>query len=247
MASIGRTKARRRGSSLYLVLPLLMLAMAIVGFWPQYYGRLLTGAALEGAALHPMVHVHSSLFLLWLGIIAFQAALVRSGHTRVHLRTGPYLAAVGYLAALVGVAGGLILAGARVQRGGSLDEAATFVAAPLLDMLMFAGFLTAAIVYRRRPEVHKRLILFTGYSFAFIGLVRYLARIPGMAENLPLFTVLLLVPVLLCIAWEYASRRQVHRVWWVGLAVFFSRLMLELLTTLPWWLPYGRALIAPFT
>jgi uncharacterized membrane protein YozB (DUF420 family) len=247
MMSATTPASRRRGSALYLVLPFLMIAMAIIGFWPQYYGRLVSGSPLEGVSLHPLVHLHSTLFLVWLGIILGQAMLVRAGHTRVHRKIGPWLAGIGYLAAVVGVIGGLALAGARVTRGGPVDEAATFVAAPLLDMIMFTGFLTASLVYRRRPEVHKRLILFTGYSFAFIGLVRYLVRIPGMVDNLWLTTLLLMVPIMLCIAWEWTTRRRVHLAWWIGLAAFFTRLMLELLTTLPWWQPFGRALIAPFT
>ena len=239
--------SRRRGSTLYLVLPLLMIMMAVVGFWPQYYRRLLTGQALEGVSLHPLVHVHSSLFLLWLGIIMLQAVLVRSGRTRTHRQIGSWLAAVGYSAAVVGLVAGLALAGARVGRGGALDEAATFVAAPILDMIMFTGFLTASIVYRHRPEVHKRLVLFTGYSFAFIGLVRYLVRVPGVMDSLWLATLLLIAPILLCIGWERVTRGHVHPVWWIGLLVFFTRLMLELLATLPWWLPIGRSLIKPFT
>jgi hypothetical protein len=225
---------------------MLMIAMAVIGFWPQYYGRLVAGTALEGVTLHPLVHVHSTMFLSWLAIIVGQAALVRTGRTSLHRRLGPWLAAIGYLAALVGVYAGLTLAAARVARGEALDEAAVFVAAPLLDMIMFTGFLTAAIVWRRRPETHKRLILFTGYSFAFIGLVRYLVRTPGVMENLWLATFLLTVPVLLCIAWEAATRRRVHPVWWVGLGAFFGRLMLELLAMLPWWLPIGRSLIRAF-
>ena len=229
-----------------MILPALMVAMAVTGFWPQYYRRLLTGAALEGVSLHPMVHVHSTLFLLWLAIIVFQAVLVRSGHTRTHRSIGPWLAGVGYLAAVVGVVSGVILAAARVERGSSVDEAAVFVAAPLLDMAMFTGFLTASIVYRRRPEIHKRLILFTGYSFAVIGLIRYLARIPGVMENLWLGTALLILPILICIVWETAARHRAHPVWWIGLGVVLGRLLLELLAALPWWLPLGRGIVRPF-
>ncbi len=146
----------------------------------------------------------------------------------------------------MGLYSGLELAAARVARGGTVDEAAVFVAAPILDMIMFTGFLTASIVWRKRPEVHKRLILFTGYSFAFIGLVRYLARIPGVMENLWLATALLVTPILLCIAWEAATRRRVHPAWWIGLAAFTGRLLLELLAMLPPWLPAGRAIIRAF-
>jgi FtsH-binding integral membrane protein len=120
------------------------------------------------------------------------------------------------------------------------------VAAPVLDMVMFSGFLAAAVAYRRRSEAHKRLILFTGYSFAFIGLVRYLARIPGVMENLWLASVLLVVPIALCIAFEAATRRSVHIASWIGLSVFAARLGVELLAILPLWLPIGRVLVRPF-
>jgi hypothetical protein len=237
--------ALRRRPILYLVLPVLLIALAVFGFWPQYYGRLATGAPLQGVALNPLVHVHSTLFIGWLLIILVQVALVHAGQTRLHRSLGPWLAGIGYAAAAVGLMSGLNLAAARVTRGGALDEAAVFVAAPILDMLMFTGFLTAAVLWRARPEVHKRLIFFTGYSFAFIGLVRYLVR-AGLMQDLWLGTFLLTTPVLLCIAWEAATRRSVHPAWWFGLGAFTLRLLLELLAMLPAWLPIGRALIRPF-
>ncbi|MXP41923.1 hypothetical protein GRI75_09755 [Altererythrobacter soli] len=223
-----------------------MVGAALVGFWPQYYGPLLRGDALEGVSAHPLVHLHSSLFLLWLCVIFGQALLVRLGHVRFHRRIGGWLAGLGYCAAAVGLFSGLALAAARVERGDSIESAATFVAAPLLDMVMFVTFLTGAVLYRRRPEIHKRLVLFTGYSFAFIGLIRYLARVPGVMEQLWLATILLMLPIAMCMAWERLRTGRIHAVWWYGSAIFFSRLMLELLTTLPWWQPIGRALIAPF-
>ena len=237
---------RGRRTYFYLALPVLMLALALIGFWPQYYGRLLSGGALDAGSSHLLVHIHSSLFIGWLLILFTQAWFARAGRIDLHRRFGPIFATYGYGAAAVGVIAGLQLAALRVTRGGALDDAAVFVAAPLLDMLMFCGFLTAAIVYRRLPEVHRTLMLFGAYSFAFIGLVRYLARIPGTLENLWLGTLLLIAPILACIAWEYAVRRRVHAVWFLGLAAFTTRLLVELLATLPPWLPIGRALIRPF-
>ena len=235
-----------RRSVLYLVVPVLLIAMALIGFWPQYYGRLLSGAPLEGPAVHPLVPVHATLFIGWLLVIFFQAALVHTGRTPLHQRLGPWIAGFGYLTAAVGLYSGLTLAAARVTRGGTLDEAATFVAAPVLDMIMFTGFLTAALLLRRRPQAHKRMILFTGYSFAFIGLVRYLARIPGTMESLWLGGALLISPIVFCIVWEASTRRAVHPAWWFGLGAFSARLALEIAATLPPWLPVGRSIIRLF-
>lgn len=235
-----------RRSYFYLVLPVLLLAVALIGFWPQYYGRLLAGTALDRGSSHVLIHVHSSLFLGWLAILFAQAMLVRAGRVDLHRRFGPLFAVYGYGAAAIGVVAGLQLAAWRVTRGGPLDDAAVFVAAPLLDMLMFACFLTAAIIYRRRAEIHRTLMLFAAYSFAFIGLVRYLARIPGALDSLWLGTLLLVAPILACIGWEYATRRRVHAVWFIGLGAFTARLLVEGLAGLPPWLPIGRALIRPF-
>lgn len=235
-----------RRSNFYLALPALMVAMAVIGFWPQYYGRLLTGTALDKSSSHLLVHVHSTLFIGWLIILFAQAMLVRVGRIDLHRRFGPLFATYGYGAAAIGTLAGLQLAAWRVTRGGTLDDAAVFVAAPLLDMIMFAGFLTAAIVYRRRAEVHKALMVFAAYSFAFIGLVRFLARIPGTLESIALGTLLLVAPILACIGWQWATQRRVHAVWFAGLAAFTIRLLVEWLATLPQWLPIGRALVRPF-
>ena len=245
MSSVTTSRSGRR-PYFYLALPLLMMAIALIGFWPQYYGRLLAGNALDIGARHALVHVHSSLFLGWLAILFTQAALVRAGRVQLHRRFGPIFATYGYGAAAIGVVAGLQLAASRVTRGGALDDAAIFVAAPLLDMLMFVGFLTAALVYRRRAEIHRALMIFAAYSFAFIGFVRFLSRIPGVLENVWLTTLLLAAPIVACIGWQYATRRQVHVVWFIGLAAFVCRLLIESLAALPWWLPMGRTLIRPF-
>ncbi|HEV2568690.1 hypothetical protein [Sphingomonas sp.] len=235
-----------RRSWFFTVVPLLAVSMALIGFWPQYYGRLTSGLALQPKSSHPLIHLHSTLFLGWLLILAGQSLLVRTGRTVLHRRIGPTLVAYGFVAAIVGTVAGLVLAARQVSFGIPIEAAATFVAAPLLDMIMFSGFLAAGILYRRRAQIHRVLMLFSGYSFAFIGLVRYLVRIPSVVSSPALFTALLLVPVLLCILWQAVMHRRVHAVWFVGLSVFTARLLIEFGAAYPAWQPIGQALIRPF-
>ena len=105
---------RGRRTYFYLALPVLMLVIALIGFWPQYYGRLLSGRALEIGSGHLLVHVHSSLFLGWLAILFAQAFFARSGRIDLHRRLGPLFATYGFGAAAVGVIAGLQLAAFRV-------------------------------------------------------------------------------------------------------------------------------------
>ena len=44
-----------RRSHFYLVLPVLLIAIAFIGFWPQYYGRLLTGTPLDRGLIRPFI------------------------------------------------------------------------------------------------------------------------------------------------------------------------------------------------
>ncbi len=163
---IGGTKRRVR-SRFYVGMALLLIVLAVAGFWPQYYGPLLAGG--EPQLRHWAVHVHSSIFLVWLVLFLIQAAIIERGRTSLHRRLGPLMAAYGFAVAAVGLYAGLVLAARWVELGRGLDSAATFAFAPLIDMLMFAGFLAAAVVARTRPEAHKRLMFMATFSIALVG------------------------------------------------------------------------------
>lgn len=222
---------------------LLMLVLAIGGFWPQYFSAV-TGRAPAPTTQFWLIHLHATLFTGWLLVYIFQATLIAVGRPRTHLRLGPWLAAYGFIVVLVGIFAAGVLAhrlGVREQNG---DAAASFIFFPLIDMMFFGGFLVAAIVYRKRPDVHKRAMFLATFSIAVVGLGRLVFR--SGIESEWVWQPMTLAPVLIAVAHDWLVRRRLFAIMMVGLVVHILRLNAEQFTASEIWLPVGRMLVAPF-
>ena len=236
-------RRRLRRSPFFTLLGCLMLVLAIAGFWPQYFS-VVTGGTPDPNTLFWLIHLHSALFVLWLLFHISQAALIASGRPRAHLKMGPWLAALGFLIALVGLYAAGLLAHRFGVRQGDMEAGAQFVFFPLIDMIYFAGFLAVAVVWRKRPDVHKRALFIATFSIAVVGLGRLVGR-TGI-ESAWLWQPLNLAPLLIAVAFDLIVCRKLYLVTFIGLVVHLARLNAEPFVATEYWLPLGRALIAPF-
>ena len=236
-------RKRLRKSPVFTVLGFMMLALAIAGFWPQYFSAV-TGRAPEASTRFWLIHVHAALFTGWLIVYVSQAMLIMTGRARAHLRMGPWLAAYGFVTAAVGLYAAGLLAHRLGERENDFEAAAAFVFFPVIDMVYFAAFLAAAVAYRKRPDLHKRAMFVATFSIAVVGLGRLVGR--GGFESALVWQSLSLAPLLIAIAYDLLVCRRVYSIMGIGLAVHLARLNAELFTTSDGWLPIGRALIAPF-
>jgi hypothetical protein len=211
---------------LYVALSALMALIAAVGFWPTYYGPLV-GLTL---AQPPLIHVHAIVFTGWLALFSAQAVFAAIGRLRWHLRLGRVGIAYGVVLVLVGLTTGVWRA-AALPRGGQA-EGLLYVA--FVDMLVFASFFGAAIRFRRRPDVHKRLmtIAATALLVAAVGRMSFL---PAPRGGLAVMFLVWSSPVLLAVAHDWRHSRGVHPVYITGLVAFAFRVWSEpLALTSPW-------------
>jgi hypothetical protein len=193
------------------------IAMALtvfVGFAPSYYLRWLAGGAgatISGRPLSPLVHLHGAVFTAWVVLFVVQTGLVAARRVRVHRRLGIAGAVLAAVMFVVGIT--TAISGARVGAGPAGVDPLVFLVVPLFDILLFAGFVTAAMVVRRQKEAHKRLMLLAYVSI----LPAAVARLPGVLSLGPMgFFGLTLVFVLLAVAYDLISRRRVHKVYVLG-------------------------------
>lgn len=235
-------RRRRARSPAFALLGLLMLLLAIGGFWPQYFSAVL-GRAPEPTTRFWLIHLHAAVFVTWLLAYIFQAGLVLSGRTRVHLRTGPWIAGFGFAAAILGLFAASRLGARFGERMRDFDAGASFVFFPVIDMVYFAGFLAIAVAFRKRPEIHKRAMFVATFSIAVVGWGRFVARF-GF-DSPWVWQPLILAPLLLVIAHDLVVQRKVYAVMAAGLLVHWLRLNADGFTTTEWWLPLGRFLVAP--
>ena len=79
--SPARTRRRSR-SPFFTLLGLLLLVLAIGGFWPQYFIAAIGGTP-EPTTRFWLIHLHAALFVAWLVAYIVQSALVLSGRTAI--------------------------------------------------------------------------------------------------------------------------------------------------------------------
>ena len=245
-ASAGTLASGRRllrKSPFFTLLGLLMLLLAIGGFWPQYFSAV-TGRTPEASTQFWLIHVHAALFTAWLLLYISQATLIMTGRARIHLKMGPWLAAYGFAIAAVGLYAAALLAHRLGARQNDFEAAAAFVFFPVIDMVYFAGFLAAAVAYRKRPDIHKRAMFLATFSIAVVGLGRLVGHI-GF-ESAFVWQPMNLAPLLMAIAYDAFVCRRLYAIMAVGLGVHLIRLNADLFVATEAWLPIGRALIAPF-
>lgn len=236
-------RKRFRKSPFFTLLGLLMLVLAVAGFWPQYFSAV-TGRTPAPTTQFWLIHVHAALFTGWLLLYISQAALIAMGRARIHVALGPWLAAYGFIIAVVGIYAAGLLANRLGVRENSLDAAAAFIFFPLIDMVYFAGFLAAAVAYRKRPDLHKRAMFLATYSIAVVGLGRLVYR-TGI-ESAFLWQPMNLAPLLLALAYDLYACRKLYPILLLGLALHLLRLNADAFTGSELWLPVGRMLVSLF-
>jgi len=220
---------RRRDRIFYGGVAIALAFTVFGGFGPSYYFRVLNPSAMvtqSGGQATLLVHVHATLFTVWVLLFVVQTTLVAQRRVAVHRRLG---IAGGALAVLMVVFG--TLTALKMAARGAAPVGANplqFLMIPLSDMLLFGGFVMAALIRRRDREAHKRLML-----LAYVCIVvAAVGRLPGVLRlGPPVFFGLAFLVVLAGVVHDLTSRGRVHPVYfWGGALLIFSvpvRLMIS--------------------
>ena len=212
----------------------LLAAIAVAGFAPTFYLRSWFGAppTVSGATeLTPLAQVHGAVFTAWMVLFTVQTSLIASRRVKVHRRLG----IAGAVLAAMMIVVGWMTATAAARRGAAPPgaESLQFLVVPLVDLLLFGIFVTAAVLRRRDKETHKRLMLLAYISIIAAGV----ARLPGMLPYGPFaFFAIGYGLSFIGLAYDQWSRGRIHRVyyWAIPLLVISVPGRLMLSTTSAW-------------
>jgi len=195
---------RRRERWFYISMSIAALVTVFAGFAPTYYLR----PYFNTAPLMPLLHVHGIVFTSWLVLFLIQTTLVAAHRTDIHRRLGILGGVIATLMILIGTSTAVIRAsqGATPVPGVS---SLSFLVVPLGDISVFAILVGAGFYYRRRPDVHKRLMLLATVSI----LAAAVARLPFaiMQAGPPAFFGITDLFVLTCILYDLITLKRVHR------------------------------------
>ena len=225
---------RRRERLFYTGMAVAFAVTVFAGFARSYYLRPYFAAP----SLPWLLHLHGLVFTSWLVLLIAQTALVAGKRTDIHRRLGVAGGAIAALMLLIGTLTAIIRAKVVEVPPGS-PSPLVFLTIPLGDMLVFGILVGAGFYFRRRPDVHKRLMLLATIAilpaatarlpFAFIQQVGPLAFF-GLAD---LF-------ILACLAYDLVSRRRPHPATvWGGLLLVASQPLRLMLGNTQAWLAFA--------
>jgi hypothetical protein len=244
-----RRRTRPARSKIYVGLALMIAAIVLVGFSRSFYGTFFADAA------HPwIIHVHAAVYVGWLALLIAQAALAARGDIATHRRVGNFGIAYGGLVWVLGLIVSIAMPVFNVHSGlWPMDRGEQFLAIPLGDMVLFGGFFGAAVAYRRKPEIHKRLVILASVAVMFAAVGRAFTNVgvllgdPGAPlGGEPARLLIWYLPVLVAMAHDLVKRRRIHPVYWIGvvaMAVAFLRLPYSQTER---WHEIARTILAPF-
>jgi hypothetical protein len=207
------------------------------------FAQTLSQNLLHAAIPRPRIlWLHAAVFFGWIGILLTQTTLVRAGRVRWHRRLGVAGLLFGATMLPIGIATALAMGEfnvAHALRDPSFARA--FLAVPFNDMIFFTGTLAAAAWWRKRPDVHRRLVfiatcLLTAAAFA---------RFPFTILELRWYAAVDLL-LLLGVIYDLARHGRVHRAYVFALPVILSGQVVAMWLFLArphWWLAFGRHLI----
>lgn len=151
---------RRYDRRLFAAAAVLFPILILIGFAQTYYLKLAFGTPPLRSWL---VHVHGLVMTLWVVFFISQVWLIRSKSHRTHMKLGLLGIALAIVVFVVGFF--TAVGGAKYASGPPAIDPMQFLIVPFLDVWIFAGLFSAAIIYRKRPADHKRLMLLTAINF----------------------------------------------------------------------------------
>jgi uncharacterized membrane protein YozB (DUF420 family) len=154
----GTLTSRRSEGRFYIGMALAAIVIAVAGFAPAAIDT-----DVRKGPLTPALCLHGAVFSTWLLLFLVQTLLIPKGRIGLHRRVG----VAGVVLAILMLVSGYTTAIAMARRGYDLsgdlvataDGALTILVFQLGDLVSFSFLVGGAIWYRRRPDIHKRLML----------------------------------------------------------------------------------------
>jgi len=211
--------------------------VVLLGFARTYYLKTVFGAP----ELPLLRHLHGLVMTSWFVLFIAQARLVAARRIELHRRLG----VVGAGLAVLILAVGTTVAIDAARRGSSPGPPPlVFMVIPLVDMAVFAVLVGTALWFRRRTDIHRRLMLLATLSLLPAAIARIPLELIRSSVVLAAFGLADLF-ILACVAYDTFRARRLHPAFgWGGLLVVASHPLRLLLAGTAMWMRFARWLVA---
>ena len=231
----------------FTTMALAAVAVVFGGFATSYYLWPIMGSTHYATGLPiapsfpPIVHVHAAAFSTWMLLLVAQVRLVAVGRTAFHRRVGavsawlvPFLVGTGLTTAVRGARDGW-------NPGGPSADALSFMIVPFGDIVVFTALVTAGLLFRRRSEIHKRLMLLATLGGLMPAAITRMPLVAGRPFPMfALFSALVLAPAARDF-WRGSGNRWLSLL--VGIGILASVVLRPLIGMSAQWRAFAATLV----
>jgi hypothetical protein len=228
---VSRPSKARIDDCYFTGMSVVILGIVLLGFARTYY----LAGALHAPLPSVIIHIHAVVFSSWIVLLLAQTSLVTVGRADWHKKVGILGAILAVLMVVLGLAAAIDTQTRHTTIPG-IDPPG-ILAIQFAELAVFAFLVTKGIGARREGPAHKRLMLLATITLMGPAINRwpfaFLLRFPPATG--------LIIDVLLLglIAFDYLTRRKIHRVTiWGSLLIFIAVPCALSLSHLPFWLHF---------
>ncbi|MGB6974019.1 MAG: hypothetical protein WBD67_04980 [Terracidiphilus sp.] len=202
----------------------LFLVLMLVGFHAFY----LHGTGFPDRQIDPRIFaldaVHGTAIALWFGLFFAQSLLIAARNRKLHMTLGWVSVVLGPAVAGLGIAVAITsvrITDPRFHFFGMLYS--RFLLVMLAEMAMFAGFVAAGVLTRKKPRIHRNMMLMASLSIlpGATGRTPPLLALFGTAGWMGLFGATFCIGLLLLLV-RWAMMRRFDPWLAAGLAIWVA-------------------------
>jgi hypothetical protein len=206
---------------------LLILAVVVFGFAQSYFIPGMVFAKLPNA----LVHIHGALFVSWIFLLLLQNSLIAARKIRWHIALGTLGVVLPPLMAVFGV----LTVFDSIRRNGTPIPPQLLIVGDFGELSLFLGLVAWAMLVRRTPATHKRLMTLATMAITGPAINRW--PFPPAIRLSGTLVVFLILP-LFVVAYDFLSTRRIHRATAIGSAlIYIQALTMIPIASLPIWQP----------
>ena len=219
----------------YFAMSLVFAAIVVIGF-----SRTVNQSLFHPAIPRPfLLWIHGAAFSAWIAFYIFQSALVRTHNVRWHRLLGWFGVALGALMVVLGFTIAIIMG--RFDALVLHEPDPAFLSIPFYDMVAFATLVSLAVLWRKKPQLHRRLLFLATCSLLDAPFGRF-----DFVFDHALFYPSLDLVILLGLARDLLVNRSVHKVYRYALPALLlcQGVTIYLWRGAPaWWMGLTRAIL----
>jgi hypothetical protein len=182
--------------------------LAIISGFGLDFGRYMA----EQPGPPAILHIHATVYVVWLVLVSVQIFLVETGDIKRHKTLGWATAILSAVMVPLGLTAAFV---DQARQIGTTDYAPQFLSLEFGEMIGFATFIAAGILWRKNIAAHKRLMILAAVAISDAGFARlwiagFKITVPGHFGWWLQYYWGIAILLVAMMAWDWWKRGRVH-------------------------------------